>query len=81
MKRIEIKLTADQVRQLRPVEHVLEQHRGTGVSTIGQVMFYDGRTVLVIGVLTAELTAKVQAVTMAVDENVRLLDLPAGEDA
>jgi hypothetical protein len=76
MKRLEIELTAGQARQLRPIEQVLEQRRGTGCSTIGQVMFYEDRTVLFIGVLPGALAARIRAITMAADDDTRLLDLP-----
>jgi hypothetical protein len=76
VKRLEIELTAEQVRQLRPVEQVLEQQHGTGASTIGQVVFYEDRTVLFIGVLPAYLAMQVRAITMAEDDSAGLLDLP-----
>jgi hypothetical protein len=75
MKRLEIELTAEQARQLQPIEQVLEQQRGTGCSAIGQVMFYKDQTVLFIGVLPGALTAQVRAITMTVDDNSGWLDL------
>jgi hypothetical protein len=81
MKRLDIELTTEQRHQLRPIERALEeQHGKRPVSTIGQVMFYEDRAVLVIGVLSADLTEKVQAVTMSASEESRLLDLPVVDD-
>jgi hypothetical protein len=78
MKKIYIDLTDEQICQLAPIEKVLEQHNGPGprIATIGQVMFYHTGVVLIVGVLNAELTAQIGALTMSVDKDRRLLDLP-----
>ena len=73
VKRLYIDLTEDQVRELQPIENALKQHRGA--ATIGQVMFYEGRTVLIVGLLRANLVNEIEKITMSVTEDQRLHDL------
>lgn len=64
MKSIRIRLTDDQVTQLAPLVKVLEEHTDSGVGCIGQVLFYDDETVLLVGVMKAEPLTRVREFTL-----------------
>ena len=72
MKSIRIRLTPEQVAQLQPLAAVLAENCDTGLATVGQVLFYEDETVLLIGLLNTEAAMRVREVTQDDDSLVEL---------